>query len=125
MLYEVITAEYAIKKGVNSFVKFFGAETAKEAAESFGKADLLLGNNVLAHVPNINDFVSGMKILLKPQGTITVITSYSIHYTKLYDHCGGGSIPNQLRNSFSGSLLKTHVLRSVWGRHFHPIHNRS
>ncbi|HEX3073723.1 MAG TPA: class I SAM-dependent methyltransferase [Ignavibacteriales bacterium] len=65
-------AEFAMKKGINTLVKFFGAETAKEAAERFGKADLLLGNNVLAHVPNINDFVSGMKILLKPQGTITM-----------------------------------------------------
>lgn len=65
-------AEFAMKKGINTLVKFFGADTAKEAAECFGKADLLLGNNVLAHVPNINDFVSGMKILLKPQGTITM-----------------------------------------------------
>lgn len=65
-------AEFAIKKGINTLVKFFGADTAKEASKVFGKADLLLGNNVLAHVPNINDFVSGMKILLKPQGTITM-----------------------------------------------------
>src|SRR5262249_6100678 len=36
------------------------------------QADLIVGNNVLAHVPNLNDFVSGMKILLKPKGTITM-----------------------------------------------------
>jgi SAM-dependent methyltransferase len=65
-------AAVAIQKGVPSLVKFFGSATARELAAAGKKADLLLGNNVLAHVPNINDFVSGMKILLKPQGVITM-----------------------------------------------------
>ena len=59
-------AKVAIEKGIRTTVKFFGQETAKQIAAEFGKADLLLGNNVLAHVPKLNDFVSGMKVLLKP-----------------------------------------------------------
>ncbi len=46
-------------------MKFFGTETAGELAADFGKPDLLLGNNVLAHVPDLNDFVGGMKLLLE------------------------------------------------------------
>ena len=65
-------AEAARKKGVDTLVKFFGVDTAKELAAKGRKADLLLGNNVLAHVPDLNDFVAGMKILLKPDGVITM-----------------------------------------------------
>lgn len=65
-------AEAAVKKGIPTVVKFFGADTARQVATEHGKADLLLGNNVLAHVPKINDFVAGMKILLKPAGFITM-----------------------------------------------------
>lgn len=65
-------AKEAVKKGIRTTVKFFGTQTAREVAAEFGKADLLLGNNVLAHVPNLNDFVAGMKIALKPGGVITM-----------------------------------------------------
>lgn len=65
-------AAMAMQKGIPSLVKFFGSGTARELAASGKSADLLLGNNVLAHVPDINDFVSGMKVLLKPQGVITM-----------------------------------------------------
>jgi hypothetical protein len=65
-------AEVAVKKGVPSLVKFFGRETARELAASGKQADLLLGNNVLAQVPDLNDFVAGMKILLKPTGVVTM-----------------------------------------------------
>ena len=61
-------AEVARQKGIETLVRFFGVETAKELPP----ADLLLGNNVLAHVPDINDFVEGMRIALKPGGTITM-----------------------------------------------------
>jgi SAM-dependent methyltransferase len=64
-------APYAEEKGVTTLVKFFGVETATEVAAE-QQADLLLGNNVLAHVPDINDFVGGMKVLLKPGGVITM-----------------------------------------------------
>jgi SAM-dependent methyltransferase len=66
------TAEVAKAKGINTLVRFFGVELAKELASESRKADLLLGNNVLAHVPDINDFVGGMKIVLKERGVITM-----------------------------------------------------
>jgi SAM-dependent methyltransferase len=65
-------ADAARKKGVDTVVQFFGVDTAKDLAAQRGQADLLLGNNVLAHVPDLNDFVAGMKILLKPGGVITM-----------------------------------------------------
>jgi len=65
-------AKVAIGKGVSSIVRFFGRQSAAEIAAEHGRPDLLLGNNVLAHVPDINDFVGGMKILLAPQGVITM-----------------------------------------------------
>ncbi len=65
-------AAVAVKKGVPSLVKFFRRETARELAAVGKQADLLLGNNVLAQVPDLNDFVAGMKILLKPNGVITM-----------------------------------------------------
>ncbi len=65
-------AETAKKKGIKTIVKFFGQETARELVASGIQADLLLGNNVLAHVPDINDFVKGMKILLNSRGIITM-----------------------------------------------------
>jgi len=65
-------AAVATQKGVCTLVKFFCSETARELSAAGKHADLLLGNNVLAHVPDINDFVSGIKIILKPQGVITM-----------------------------------------------------
>lgn len=65
-------AEVAMEKGVPSHVGFFGVNLAKDLVAGGHRADLLLGNNVLAHVPDINDFVAGMAILLKPEGTITM-----------------------------------------------------
>jgi SAM-dependent methyltransferase len=64
-------APAAEERGVRTLVKFFGVETATEVAGE-RKADLLLGNNVLAHVPDINDFVGGMKVLLAEGGVITI-----------------------------------------------------
>lgn len=66
------TAEAAKTKGVNSVVDFFGVRLAKELVAKNIKADLLLGNNVLAHVPDILDFVGGMKIILKETGVVTM-----------------------------------------------------
>ncbi|HXG46346.1 MAG TPA: class I SAM-dependent methyltransferase [Methylomirabilota bacterium] len=65
-------AAVAVKKGIPTVMKFFGVQTATELAAQGRQADLLLGNNVLAHVPDINDFVAGAKILLKPDGVITM-----------------------------------------------------
>lgn len=65
-------AEVAIQKGILTLVKFFGQKTAREQVAKGQQADLLIGNNVLAHVPDLNDFVKGMRILLKPRGVITM-----------------------------------------------------
>jgi SAM-dependent methyltransferase len=64
-------AKVALQKGIPTLVEFFGRDTARSLAGE-SAADLLLGNNVLAHVPDLNDFVAGMKILLKPGGVITM-----------------------------------------------------
>ncbi|MGZ9067573.1 MAG: methyltransferase domain-containing protein [Burkholderiales bacterium] len=69
-------AEAAIAAGIPSRVCFFGVETARDLAAEGLRADLLLGNNVLAHVPDINDFVAGLKILLAPGGIITMEFQY-------------------------------------------------
>lgn len=65
-------AEAAIAKGISTLVKFFGEATAGELAAQGLRADLLIGNNVLAHVPKLNDFIRGMKILLRSNGVITM-----------------------------------------------------
>ena len=65
-------AKVAIERGVPSTSRFFGLETARDIAKEHGRPDLLLGNNVLAHVPDLNDFVAGMKHLLAPTGVITM-----------------------------------------------------
>ena len=65
-------AAVAIEKGVPTTVRFFGRNVADEIAREYGRPDLLLGNNVLAHVPDLNDFVAGMKRLLAPGGVITM-----------------------------------------------------
>lgn len=65
-------AEAAVQKGIPTLVRFFGRQTASELADEGKRADLIVGNNVLAHVPDVNDFVGGMKLLLKPSGVITM-----------------------------------------------------
>lgn len=66
------TAGIAKEKGIDVIVDFFGERLAKRLAKERKAADLLIGNNVLAHVPNINDFVAGLKIALKSGGVITM-----------------------------------------------------
>ena len=65
-------AEDAKEKGIPTLVEFFGESLAEDLKSKKKNADLILGNNVLAHVPDINDFVKGMKVLLKPGGVITM-----------------------------------------------------
>ena len=65
-------AQVAIRKGVPTLVKFFGRATARDLAAAGRHADLLIGNNVLAQVPDLNDFVAGLQVLLAPRGVVTV-----------------------------------------------------
>lgn len=65
------TAQAARDRGIDIVQRFFGVELGDELTESGRAADLIAANNVLAHVPDINDFVSGFAALLKPQGVAT------------------------------------------------------
>jgi 2-polyprenyl-3-methyl-5-hydroxy-6-metoxy-1,4-benzoquinol methylase len=65
-------AEVAVERGVPTLTQFFGTRLATELARDGKQADLLAGNNVLAQVPDLCDFVAGMKILLKPNGVLTL-----------------------------------------------------
>jgi 2-polyprenyl-3-methyl-5-hydroxy-6-metoxy-1,4-benzoquinol methylase len=65
-------AKVALEKGIPTIIEFFGEKMARDMASKGKQADLVLGNNVLAQVPDLNDFVRGMKVLLKPQGIVTI-----------------------------------------------------
>jgi len=65
-------AQVAQAKGIPTLIDFFGVKTAERLSAKGQKGDLILGNNVLAQVPELNDFVRGMRILLKPNGVITM-----------------------------------------------------
>ncbi|MGZ5135127.1 MAG: methyltransferase domain-containing protein [Flavitalea sp.] len=101
------TAEAAMKKGIKTIIEFFGMELADRLANYWDvKADLLLGNNVLAHVPDIMDFVGGMKILLAPKG---VITMEFPHLMKLVEN-------NQFDTIYHEhfSYLSFHTVKSIF-----------
>ncbi|MBP0621444.1 class I SAM-dependent methyltransferase [Cupriavidus consociatus] len=66
------TAEAAEQLGIPVLREFFGADVARQLAEQGRRADLIIGNNVYAHVPDINDFTTGLRLALKPGGTITL-----------------------------------------------------
>jgi SAM-dependent methyltransferase len=65
-------AAVAQEKGIETVVEFFGRDSASRLASAGRRADLIAANNVMAHVPDLNDFVGGMKILLAPQGVVTI-----------------------------------------------------
>ncbi|MCK4745793.1 MAG: methyltransferase domain-containing protein, partial [Bacteroidales bacterium] len=101
------TAAAAEEKGIESIVEFFGTDFAQERLVDRGiKADLIIGNNVLAHVPDINDFVQGMKRALKENG---VITMEFPHLMKLVDE-------NQFDTIYHEhfSYLSFHAVRTVF-----------
>lgn len=68
----VNVAAVAVENGIPTIVKFLGEEIARELVSNGLRADLLIGNNVLAHVPDLNDFVSGLSVLLAPSGVLTM-----------------------------------------------------
>jgi hypothetical protein len=76
-------ARVAVEKGVPTLVEFFGARLAKKLAAEGRSADLVLGNNVLAQVPDLNDFVKGLAILLKLHGVLTLEFP---HLLRLIEH---------------------------------------
>ena len=116
------TAEVAVSKGIPTVVDFFGVRLAARLAAEGRKADLLLGNNVLAHVPDIVDFVSGMKILLKEEGVITMEfphlmqlvdnnqfdTIYHEHFSYLSFHTAARIFRSQGLELFDVEEIPTH-----------------
>ncbi len=76
-------AQTAIEKGVPTEVCFFGEQTAKRLTEQYGHADLMCGNNVLAHVPDINDFVEGFHVMLAPGGVATLEFPHLLNLMRL------------------------------------------
>jgi SAM-dependent methyltransferase len=105
-------AEVAVRKGIPTVIKFFGAQLAKELVEEGRSADLVLGNNVLAQVPDLNDFVEGLKILLKPKGVLTLEFP---HLLKLIEHNEFDTIYHEHFSYFSFfttvRLMKAHGLK--------------
>lgn len=73
-----LTAEAARRKGIETIEEFFGLELAQRLVRERGQADLIVANNVLAHVPDIHDFVSGFRELLKPDGVATFEFQYVV-----------------------------------------------
>jgi SAM-dependent methyltransferase len=104
-------AKVALQKGIPTLVEFFGRDTASSLAGE-SAADLLLGNNVLAHVPDLNDFVAGMKTLLKPGG---VITMEFPHLMRLIEDNQWDTIYHEHFSYFSfltvGRVFEAHGLR--------------
>ena len=76
-------AKVAEQKGVQTVVAFFGVETATALAGQGRTADLVIANNVFGHVPDINDFVGGMKLLLRAEGTVSIEIP---HFMRLIEH---------------------------------------
>lgn len=115
-------AENAIAKGVDTISEFFNADLAKKISSSRGQADLIVANNVLAHVPDINGFVEGMSLLLKRNGVITIEfphllklieqnqfdTIYHEHYSYLSFFVVKKILENYKLRVFDVEELKTH-----------------
>lgn len=112
------TASVARDKGIDVIEEFFGSHLAK----SLVKSDLILGKNVLAHVPDINDFVKGLKIALKPSGTVTMEfphllnlirenqfdTIYHEHFSYLSFHSVKQIFENQGLKLYDVEIYPTH-----------------
>ncbi len=98
------TAQTAKSKGIDTIEDFFGELLAQRLARKDRKADLLVGNNVLAHVPDIHDFVKGLKILLKDDG---IITMEFPHIMQLIEHNQFDTIYHEHFSYFSFMTVKS------------------
>jgi len=105
-------AKVAVANGVPSLVRFFGVEVATELASQGRSADLVCGNNVLAQVPDLNDFVEGLKVLLKPEGVLTLEFP---HLLRLIEHNEFDTIYHEHFSYFSMlttvRIMEAHGLR--------------
>jgi hypothetical protein len=102
-------ARAAVEKGIPTEVLFFGAETAAGLARAGWQADLMTANNVLAHVPDLHDFVAGFAVLLREQGVAT------FEFPHLMRQIAETQFDTIYHEHFS--YLSLHVVRRVFGRH--------
>ena len=102
-------AEAARAAGVRTEQRFLGAASARELVETYGRADLVLGNNVLAHVPDLNDFVEGLATLLKPGGRLTM------EFPHLMRLMQGNQFDTIYHEHFS--YFSWHTVRQVFAAH--------
>jgi len=103
------TPKAAIKKGIPTDITFFDISYAKKMMEAGRLADLIIGNNVLAHNPDLNDFVEGLKIALKPDG---IITMEFPHLLRLIESNQFDTIYHEHFSYFS-----FHTVRKLFGSH--------
>jgi SAM-dependent methyltransferase len=102
-------AAAAAKIGVPTLVEFFGEKIAANLARQGRQADLIIGNNVLAHVPQLNDFVAGMALLLRENGNITIEFP---HLLELVKHVEFDTIYHEHFSYFS-----VYAIERVFSRH--------
>jgi SAM-dependent methyltransferase len=102
-------AAAAEKAGVPTLVEFFGEKLAQDLAAEGRQADLIIGNNVLAHVPRLNDFVAGIALLLKSGGTATIEFP---HLLELIEHVEFDTIYHEHFSYFS-----LYAIEQVFSRH--------
>jgi hypothetical protein len=107
-------AAAATEKGIATTVDFFGVRLAESMAPAGHLADLIIGNNVLAQVPDLNDFVAGMRLILAPEGVVTLEFP---HLARLMDECQFDTIYHEHFSYFSlmavGRLARKHALRII------------
>ena len=96
-------AEEAIRKGIPTIIKFFGQQTSNELVSQGKLADLLVANNIIAQVPDLNEFVAGLKVLLKPSGVITLEFH---HLKKLMDNNQFDTISHERFSYFSFTVIE-------------------
>jgi hypothetical protein len=102
-------AAAAAKIGVPTLVEFFGQKLAQDLVRQGRQADLIIGNNVLAHVPQLNDFVAGLGVLLRQNGNVTIEFP---HLLELIEHVEFDTIYHEHFSYFS-----VHALEQVFARH--------
>jgi SAM-dependent methyltransferase len=102
------TADAAERLGIPVVREFFGSGLAKKLVEQGKSADLVIGNNVYAHVPDINDFTAGIKTVLKPGGTVTLEFA---HLMRLIEHCQFDTVYHE-----HFSYLSLHTVTQLFSR---------
>jgi SAM-dependent methyltransferase len=118
-------AKAAIEKGIPTLIDFFGRQLAQRLSDEGRRADVILGNNVLAHVPDLNGFVAGIRTLLKPDGVAVIEVPY---VRDLVEHCEFDTIYHEHHCYFSvtalSALFSRHGLSLNRVEHY-PIHGGS